>query len=312
MLTNTNKAAQMTIRGVSREVIEALEASALRNNRTREGEARAALQAWAQPEARKIEHATKYCLDVSQRLQHALDQVKRHVIRHSELTPSHLAEQIGEPSASQVIAGFHGERELPFAVLEKLAVALGVSSEWIKHGTSTPYASSLLRLEGSVDESVDMLLGSTPLDTLHLLRTSDATGGLYVIRKHKGSPLCDVFYTPYHVSESIGAGGEADLCMLFQVLEQLYKRYTRKLPSSDEERIDCVIKSYLVEPKVLTSRETFEQVHPLALVKEAKEAPWWEDVWDNSQNHEHWPGMLDLRRRIQSAIASKKARSQAE
>lgn len=306
-----DKPTPMTIRGVPRDIMESLEASATRNDRTREAEARVALKAWVSPESTPLDHATQYRMAVATRLQYALDQVKANVMGFSELSPSVLAELAGETSASQVVAGFHGETDLPFSMVERLSDLLGVAPKWVKHGNGAPYPMPLMRLTRSVKEGVDELLGTEPLRMLHLLRADDESGALYVIREHKDSARCDMFHTPYHISEQIGAGGEGDLCSLFQVFEHLYKRYTRHFARiNEEENIDCVIKSYLVRSSVMLNREIAGQVHPLALVKRASEAPWWEDIWDNDQSREYWPGMLDLRQRIKSAIASQQARSE--
>jgi hypothetical protein len=133
-----------------------------------------------------------------------------------------------------------------------------------------------------------------------LVREDSQAGSLALVKQY-GGWRCQTYTTPYHVSGEIGSGGEASLAHLSVVLEMLYKYYVKAPPP-----VPLVIKSYLLQS------DRFEkllggQVHPLSVLRDGSERPWWEDFWDEGQirKQEYWPGWQSICSRIRGVVASK-------
>ncbi len=214
---------------------------------------------------------------------------------------------IKEERAGEVEDWFLGEKEPSFAQLEAIASFLGVNSEWLKHGDKTLYPPEYHRLSENPFEAVDWLLtwndttdasSDGTVKTLHLIRADNDTGGLYIVKESDQGHF-RTFYTPIHVSEAIGAGGEASLAALFVTLELLYKRYT-KMGS------DIMVLGYQLRPNDITQL-TGGNTHPGVLLKEASRSMWWEDLWDRKMapHHNYFPGWQSLYERIDRVISGK-------
>jgi hypothetical protein len=190
--------------------------------------------------------------------------------------------------------------------LQAIAGLLGVDAEWLKHGDKTPYPPQYKRLSENPFTAVDWLLSWNPdnktstdkVETLHLIRADNPSGGLYLVKESKNGNFL-TFRTPINVSEEIGAGGEASLAALFVTLELLYKRDT---PVGD----DFTVSGYLMRPddiEQLMSGNT----NPGSLIKEGSVSLWWEDIWDTKMVHQncYWPGWNSLCERIQRVISAR-------
>jgi len=84
---------KMAIRNIPEEVLTALEALAVHNDRSVEAEARIALRSYVQPAQREIRNTR--LVEVGARLTGALEQVNQ-VRGTRALKPSHIAQAIGE------------------------------------------------------------------------------------------------------------------------------------------------------------------------------------------------------------------------
>lgn len=248
---------------------------------------------------------------VSTRLQHALDEYRR-VPGQKGLLVSELAERAGLSEPSELMAALDGRfTALSFTNLDKLAVALGVSSEWLKHGRGAPYdAAGEVRLSHDVDEAIDMLVEpckrtGSPVKSLWFFRANDARGELLIVRTFKQAPLFDVWETPYVLSDDVGSSGERDQVYLMAVFRALYHRYTHGRLSEL-----VAIKSYLIDPSFYQVSETkkyqmndIDAPIPLRWPSLADESAWWEDIWNDAgpaSKCEHWEGMQELRQKLLS------------
>lgn len=302
-----DKAGKLLIRGIDSDVLKQLEFMAKESERSLEAEARFALRAWARPAFSALEKSIRR-KDISARLNEALDTINE-ITRGNTLRPSHIAKKIGSSHAESVENWFLGQEEPSFAELEKVAQVLGINSDWLAHGDGSPFPVAHVRLSEDPAAAARWLLDFSPSaepaialplnpsnthEKLYFVRSDDATGNLAII-KCVGHHHCTTFLTPTHVSNSIGAGGAAQLRALFLTLELLYKIFTRG---------DITIKS-VVMPKDEFSALVSGKVHPRSIgQQDSYERPWWEDIWDEqaARKHNYWDEWQSITARIQHEI----------
>ncbi len=291
---------KIAIRNIPSQVFEALETLGDLHDRSTEAEARQALRAWVDPLLVQDSRNTRRKA-VAERLNRMLAQTNSG--RHGpKLSPSHIAEAIKEEHAEVVEDWFLGEKEPSFSQLTAIASLLGVNSEWLKHGDKSLYPPEYVRLSENPFDAVDWLMSWEPTDTqpdgivktLHLIRAGDETGSLYIVKESDKGHF-RTYYTPVHVSEVIGAGGEASLAALFVTLEHLCK-----------DRRGVSVFGHLLHPddiKQLTSGNT----HPGSLLEEGSRSLWWEDIWDEKMvpKQSYWPGWKQLHERIERVILAR-------
>jgi plasmid stability protein len=295
---------KIAIRNIPSQIFRALETLADLHDRSTEAEARQALRAWVDPLLVQDGRNTRR-KEVAERLNRMLTQVNAGR-RGPKLTPSHIAEAIQEERAEDVEDWFLGEKEPSFSQLSAIASLLGVDSEWLKHGDKSLYPPEYVRLSENPFEAVDWLMSWEFVDeqpdgkvkTLHLIRADDASGGLYIVKESDKGHF-RTYYTPVHVSEEIGAGGEASLAALFVTLELLYKRYTAMGSG-------IMVLGYQLRPDDI-AQLTNGNTHPGSLLKEGLRSMWWEDIWDREMapKHNYWSGWKQLHERIERVILAR-------
>ncbi len=295
---------KIAIRNIPSQILRALETLADLHDRSTEAEARQALRAWVEPLLVQDSRNTRR-KEVAERLNRMLTQANSGQ-RGTKLTPSHIAEAIKEERAEDVEDWFLAEKEPSFSQLSAIASFLGVDSDWLKHGDKTLYPPAYERLSENPFEAVDWLLSwnlannqnDGKLKTLHLIRADNPTGGLYMVKESDKGHF-RTFYTPIHVSEEIGAGGEASLAALFVTLELLYKRYTAMGSG-------IMVLGYQLRPDDI-AQLTNGNTHPGSLLKEGSRSMWWEDIWDHEMapKHDYWPGWKSLYERVERVISAR-------
>jgi hypothetical protein len=139
--------------------------------------------------------------------------------------------------------------------------------------------------------------GTEHVATLHLVRKADETGALLLLQESSSGHFASV-HTNIHLSEVIGAGGEADLAHLWLTLRALYRVYTRSPRELN-------VMSYLArhdDYEVLTSG----RAHPAGVLRSLSRALWWEDLWDSQMaKQNYWPGYPALVVRINRVLELK-------
>ena len=295
---------KIAIRNIPSQIFRALETLADLHDRSTEAEARQALRAWVEPSLVQESRNTRR-KGVAERLNRMLTQVNAGR-RATKLTTSHIAEAIKEERAEDVEDWFLGEKEPSFSQLSAIAKFLGVDPDWLKHGDKALYPPEYERLSENPFEAVDWLLSWNPatgasdskVKLLHLIRADNPTGGLYIVKESDEGHLL-TFYTSIHISEEIGAGGEASLAALFVTLELLYKRYTRSGNG-------VMVLGYQLRPDDI-AQLTNGNTHPGSLLKEGARSMWWEDIWDSEMapKHNYWPGWKSLYERIERVISAR-------
>lgn len=290
---------KIAIRNIPAAIWEGLETLARQHERSTEGEARYALQSWVEPQIQRKERSARR-IEVSARLRDLLEQTNK-AVRGRVIRPSHIAQEIGEDYAECVENWFSGEQEPSFKQLDAIAAYLGGVSVWLRHGDLQMFPIESARIPESPAEGVEWLLDLAEpekVSYLHLVRNSNETGSLAIVKQYSDL-RCKTYITPYHVSEVIGGGGESSLAYLSVILELLYKYYTKC-------GTKVTIKSYLLSEEkfsVLLAGRT----HPLSLLREISDTPWWEDFWDVTQfrKQEYWSGWKSVCERIHRIVESK-------
>lgn len=301
------KLGKILVRGIAPEVLAQLDAMAKSNERSLEAEARYALRSWVQPAFVEKEQSVRR-EQLSIRLTTALAEVNG-IVRGSGIRPSHLAKAIGEAYAEPAENWFLGREEPSFGQLEKIAEILGVNSSWLLHGDGDPFPVESHRLSEDPAEAARWLLDFSDLpqqpsvrfsrykeDSKRIIfvRSAAATGGLIVV-KQRATHRCITYNTPTNVSDSIGAGGEAQLRALFVTLELLYKVFGRG---------DVSIQSWVIPDHDFLAIIGGE-IHPLSVEKQGEyQCPWWEDIWDEAEvsRRGYWDGWQGIAARIQNSI----------
>lgn len=281
-------AGRLTIRSIPDEVLTGLETLATRHDRPLEGEARFALRSWVESLLLKQERSMRRA-EVSARLRELLQAVNS--TRQSPfLKPSHIAEKIGESHVEDVERWFAGESEPSLTQLSAVAEYLGGVSAWLRHGDEQPFPVQHQRIPEDPAEAVEWLLdvqnGTPEVMHLHLVRCTDETGQLAVVKQYK-EWRCSTHITPCHVSAENGSTGWRTLASLTLTLRLLYETNAKSISS---------VYSYLMD------RDSFMKLsrgrtHPLVLIDKATRTPWWEDLWDaepRSRKREYWPGWQGL------------------
>lgn len=290
---------KIAIRNIPAAIWDGLVGLANQHDRSTEAEARYAIKSWVEPHLRD-DNRTARKVEVSARLRDLQAQVVE-AKNGRALKPSHIAEAIGESHAEAVEAWFCGTEEPSFKQLEAIAKYFGASRDWLKHGDRQMFAVESARIPEDPAQAVSWLLdldSTEKVTYLHLVREADETGS-FVLVKQYGEWNCKVLITPYHLSEVIGAGGEAALAYLSLIFELLYK-YLR---AGDR----LMVKSYLL-PKEDFQNLCSGKVHPLiALRSGGLAALWWEDFWNEElfPKQDYWPGWSALCERINRVVKLK-------
>lgn len=291
---------KILIRNIPSSIFQALEILADLRDRSTEAEARQALRAWVEPSLVQESRNTRRKV-VAERLNLMLKQVNAGYLTQ-KLTTSHIAEAINEERAEDVEDWFLGEKEPSFSQLSAIAKFLGVYPDYLKHGDKVLYLLEYKELSRNPFEAVDWLLSWNPtsgasnsrVDILHLIRADNSVGNLYIVKESDEGHFKN-FHTPIHVSERIGACGEASLTALFLTLELLYRRYTKSIS----------VRGYLLPPDDIAQLTNGNTQPGSLLEKEELRSTWWEDIWDSdaAPNQNYWPGWESLYKRIEKVIS---------
>lgn len=293
---------KIAVRNIPNEVWERLEILAKAHDRSTEAEARYALRSWVAPSIRDDNRSARRT-EVATRLTDLLEHVNK-AIHGSEIRPSHIAEEIGESHAEETENWFAGTSEPSFKQLDKVASYLGGVRIWLQHGDRQMFPAESMRLPENAVEAAKWMfdIGEAERPTKIMFVREVAEAGSLVVVKQYGRWRCSSYLTGMNVSEVIGAGGEAALAHFSILLELMYKYYT----TAGENNTNIVIKSYQLSPDKF--RLLYEgKEHPLILLRNIPDQPWWEDFWDVDmfRKQEYWPGWKSLCERIYRVVELK-------
>lgn len=291
--SGSGETGKITVRGVSVEVLQALNQLAATHDRSVEAEARQALRVWVAPQV-DLKQREKRAAAVARRLNFLQEELA--TIRPGPTPlPSHFAELMGFSHADDVERWFAGEGEPSFQELYGIADLVGCNRDWLVHGEGHPFSSQYARIPESPKQGVEWLLdgssGTQP--ELHLIRNMSKDGEFALVKRFS-EWRAQTIRTPYHISESIGAGGESSLASLFLIWERLYKHWTKS---------NLLVEGHLLDESQFSALLGGKR-HPLNVIPQGEKSCWWEDIWDVQQmgKHEYWPGWHSLTQRIRRVI----------
>lgn len=298
--SSAGAAGKIAIRNLPADVLQALTKLANLRDRSVEGEARHAIRSWVEPQLRAEARSGRAAV-VGQRLRYLLAELTE-LKPGSPVVPSRVAEALGWTHAEALESWAAGESEPSFSELAAIASIVGCSSSWLAHGDGQPFPSQYARIPEDARKGAEWLLqplsDGAPRPSHVLLIRSDTQEGEFAIVKRFSAWTAQVYRTPYHVSDVIGAGGETSLAWLTLTLERLCKRWERDS--------DVTVESYLVGEDVFRALLEGKR-HPFNVLRSSRAVAscWWEDIWDETQyrtQQEYWPGWRSLAERIARVI----------
>lgn len=238
--------------------------------------------------------------EITHRLNEALKDINQ-VASTKQIQPARIAKEIGEDYAEPMERWFSGEQEPSFKQLEIIAEYLNVNPEWLQFGDQAKFIVNHIKIPTPAKAGVAWLLNDNRENQpshVYFLRKDAKEGTLCVVKRYSDWH-CQTYITPYHISEEIGVSGEASLAHLFMTWKHLYKLYVNDSKLS--------VKSYLIDP-INFKELVYGDVHPLKIINNAIDRPWWEDIWDEKQYKiaNYWDGWLSLCERIDNVIKLKK------
>ena len=226
---------------------------------------------------------------LSGRLQALLDQINSARIP-SRLTPSKVAELIGEGNANAVEDAFAGKGGLSFSQINSIANLWGARPDWLKHGSGATFPVS--RGHGFPVEAAAQFLKSKA-ERLLFLRSRSNAGELIVIIDH-GNGVFESVDAGIHLSMAIGAAGIADNGHFSNACRYLWKNGKTR------------VASYLIDDDVFSTLIRGD-IYPGVVMNQSAYSPWVEDWWDEEQFSKgrpdaYWRGYRAFCEHINSCI----------
>lgn len=279
---------KVIIRDVPVEVVNALGILAEQEDRPKEAMLRRALRQMAQPVLTGFARSTRR-QDLSLRLMTLLD------FSGEKMTPSMLAEMVGETHAEPMEQAFRGEVEPGFELLRRIADIMGVEREWLLHGVGPmmPVSEDMYPADAKtaalylMDLSDVQILDDGAIRSLHFVRTAAPEGTLCIVRGNEVGKYGIILSGTMLRTDSSTANLKA-LKLLVETLK-LLRGY------------DISVQSHLMMPNDFAAlREG--RVYPRSLLERSR-TNWWEDLIapDTVQAEnvpEYCPGFRQLRQML--------------
>jgi transcriptional regulator with XRE-family HTH domain len=201
------------------------------------------------------------------------------------ITPSIIAEAIGEPSATSIEKLFAGEADPYFEILDKISAYLGTSPYWLKHGLGQPF---IIEHQSDVGRGLYERLASETAKQIIVAR-NQWDGKICIVINIDGLK-CRTLLTDLFMNEGIGRTGIHKLAEFSVTCQKLFERK----PNNAHGR-------HLTD-------EMFRQIadgaiYPIPVIEDALKFPagneWLADWWDISmfgreRSMEYWSGFRTL------------------
>lgn len=206
-----------------------------------------------------------------------------------KLSPSLIAERIGEETAARTLKIFAGSEEPGFAFLERVAEFLGINSEWLKRGVGAPFSVTYERDYG--DAFAKKLIKSSA-KKITMVRSTSVAGEVAIVLQ-MDSFRCEILETTLRLSEQIGGAGESDAARFSKTCEALWEARKSSVNS------------------VMMTPDSFHRLvsgngHALSLIARSDHQSWFDDWWDPSMfmhrndPDQYWKGYRAFCVRIQN------------
>jgi hypothetical protein len=213
---------------------------------------------------------------------------------YTHLSPSVIAEGIGEPNAAYLEHVFNNNAEPTFDVLDGIANYLGIRPDWLKHGNGHPFPTESERHYGL--GLADRII-SFSASSICLIRSDNENGNVAITIQ-----LDDIKYitltTTMHMSNNIGAGGMVDLANFSNACRKLWRDIKTKV-------INIQLDSNAFK------QLTMGDIYPKTAIKMGSNAEYFREWWDWSMftkqgAYEYWPGYSELCRSVYALVDGNK------
>ncbi len=201
-----------------------LKVRAAQNGRTTEEEHRRILEgALGEPILAERQRQT-----VAKRLNQLLRMLNDGGRGRPEMAIPRMAELLGLNTAGGLEAYFYGEDEAPFDLLDRITETFGLRPEWMKFGRYEPfdvrqYTVRGLHLPkglGTRYESLASLMEALEPEAIFFVRSLGENGSATIFLQRSDWKY-EGFYDGWHVSDEVGATGEAQLFELWKLLKSI-------------------------------------------------------------------------------------------
>lgn len=227
------------------------------NNRSMNGEIVSILEKYFQP---SLTDRLKFIIDQQNNNNHKIN-----------ITPSKIAEFIGESNAEAVEAAFSGKVRLTFNQLDQIATYFGLRPEWLKHGDGAPYPVEYGRFTAA--DAYNLM--NTNFNRLIFLRSKGEAGELAIVTEYENFKF-NILSTPINVSLYIGNSGRKDNANLSNACRLLFKSG------------NCKVTSYLIEHENYLSLVDGNTL-PSLIMKDLRPSFWVDEWWDESNLDQNYP-----------------------
>lgn len=230
--------------------------------------------------------------NLSRRLQTLLDQVNS-VRGLTSLSPSKVAELIGEARADVLEEAFAGRATLTFTQLDAIAKLWGVRQEWLKHGIGAMFP--VKRTYGFTVHTANEFLKSKAKKIL-FLRAQSEYGELSVIIEHSDG-VFETVSTGMNISERIGSGGEIEIARFSNACRLLWQESKNRVSG---HMIDEDAHAQLIGGGI----------YPGTVLDPLNFSSWIDNWWDKEQfskgnPNEYWDGYRSFCSRIYEYVENR-------
>lgn len=225
---------------------------------------------------------------ITERLDASISQVCEHY-KLKRLTLADISIATGH-SSNELAYQANREQGYEFKTLESVARYLGVSYEWLLHGTGNPYEKTLLEIHDVhsllpfYEPKFDWERGIELVPTSLLFRREKDAGRMFVLVRYHGTFTAKIYCTRVNLDMNVGAGGLSILRSLYPVLQEASKnpRINSRIAKEDwfwNESCDT---------------------HPMYYVNQSSNSYWMDDFSSPSSEKEHWADMMLLKQYVLS------------
>lgn len=223
--------------------------------------------------------------ELAVRLNLAMNHINQLPRIDANLSPARIAYDLGAEYGEDFELYFSGQLEASFIQLEEIATYFGVDPMWLKFGTKSMYNVSYTRLPRDVESAIGWLAAEGKTKQIYFLREDSKEGALLIVTQDNDW-VCNIYTTPYHVSECIGSSGEADLKALLKLW-----------------RVLCVKERQMDTDGFLVDSAMYKKLcagffHPLDIIEQLSISHWIEDIWDKGMTESYWEGYTSLKKRL--------------
>ncbi|MEQ4691617.1 MULTISPECIES: FitA-like ribbon-helix-helix domain-containing protein [Providencia] len=286
---------KILIRLIPEHVYEAIEKEAAMTERSMEGYIRYILNEHIQNKKNTSSNES-YQFETMKRL-NLIIQLANKVNSEKLFTPANIAEKLGHNNALISENWFIGNDPPNFSDLNNLSELFGCSSEWLKFGEGSPYPMALPRNIDTIDTE-DLLSPyeeKYPVSCLHIIRLSNNTGNIRILREFKDTLITDFFDTSLCLNNDIQVDSDEfqNLLKFINILKKIHQHYIFN---------DCIVYSYLLNDSDFELHYKNGYNHPLYLINHyCQKVEWWKGIWkkETTNNNQHgdyyfWEGDKQL------------------